>query len=44
MLYNRKFLQLQTKLHKGVCDNRKIATIATHDLAEVKGKVIFKNR
>ena len=33
----RKFLQLQTKLHKDVCANRTLATIATHDLAAIKG-------
>ena len=38
----RKFLQLQTKLHKGVCANRTLATIATHDLAKVKGKECAK--
>jgi hypothetical protein len=37
----RKFLQLQTKLHKGVCENRKIATIATHDLSAVKGPLRY---
>jgi len=37
----RQFLQLQTKLHKEVCENRKIATIATHDLAEVKGPLRY---
>ena len=39
---SRKFLQLQTKLHKGVCANRTLATIATHDLAKVKGKECAK--
>ncbi|KAJ8676424.1 hypothetical protein QAD02_012211 [Eretmocerus hayati] len=27
----RKFIQLQTKLHEGVCDKRNAATLATHD-------------
>lgn len=27
----RKFIQLQTKLHEGVCEKRNAATIATHD-------------
>ncbi|XP_012224681.1 leucine-rich repeat-containing protein 47-like [Linepithema humile] len=28
----KKFIQLQTKLHDGVCEKRNAATIATHDL------------
>ncbi|XP_012266758.2 leucine-rich repeat-containing protein 47-like [Athalia rosae] len=28
----RKFIQLQTKLHEGICEKRNAATIATHDL------------
>lgn len=27
----KKFIQLQTKLHDGICDKRNVATIATHD-------------
>ncbi|XP_012273719.1 leucine-rich repeat-containing protein 47 [Orussus abietinus] len=27
----RKFIQLQTKLHEGICDKRNAATLATHD-------------
>lgn len=27
----KKFIQLQTKLHEGICDKRNAATIATHD-------------
>ena len=27
----KKFIQLQTKLHEGVCDKRNAATLATHD-------------
>jgi len=37
----RKFLQLQTKLHKGVCANRTLATIATHELSAVKGPLKY---
>lgn len=37
----RKFLQIQTKLHKGVCANRTIATIATHDLSAIKGPLKY---
>ncbi|XP_003494147.1 leucine-rich repeat-containing protein 47 [Bombus impatiens] len=28
----KKFIQLQTKLHDGICERRNAATIATHDL------------
>ena len=28
----KKFIQLQTKLHDGICDKRQAATLATHDL------------
>lgn len=28
----KKFIQLQTKLHDGICEKRSKATIATHDL------------
>ncbi|XP_032691338.1 leucine-rich repeat-containing protein 47-like [Odontomachus brunneus] len=27
----KRFIQLQTKLHDGICDKRNVATIATHD-------------
>ena len=36
----KKFLSLQTKLHKGVCNNRTVATIATHDRNKIKGELI----
>lgn len=28
----KKFLQLQTRLHNGICENKNAATIATHDM------------
>jgi len=31
----KKFISLQTSLHKTVCENRTLATIATHDLDKV---------
>lgn len=31
----KKFIQVQTKLHQGICDNRQKATIATHDLSKI---------
>ena len=37
----KKFLSLQTKLHKGVCGNRTVATIATHDRERVTGPLLF---
>ena len=37
----KKFLRLQIKLHKGVCGNRTVATIATHDLERVTGPLLF---
>ena len=38
----KKFIQLQTKLHDGVCDKRNAATIATHDLAKLpKGNLRY---
>lgn len=33
----RKFLQIQTRLHDTVCERREKSTIATHDLAKVRG-------
>ncbi|XP_046611616.1 leucine-rich repeat-containing protein 47-like [Neodiprion virginianus] len=32
----KKFIQLQTKLHEGICEKRNAATIATHDLDLIK--------
>jgi len=40
----RKFLRLQTKLHKEVCGNRTLATIATHDLGSVKAPLKYTAR
>ena len=37
----KKFLSLQTKLHKGVCGNRTVATIATHNMERVTGPLLF---
>uniref|UniRef100_A0A182WF67 B3/B4 tRNA-binding domain-containing protein n=1 Tax=Anopheles minimus TaxID=112268 RepID=A0A182WF67_9DIPT len=37
----RKFLQLQNALHDNECGRREVATIATHDLAKVKGSVRY---
>jgi len=37
----KKFLSIQTRLHKTVCDNRTLATIATHDLSKVKGPLSY---
>lgn len=34
----KKFLQIQNKLHDGVCEKRRNATIATHDLELTKGR------
>lgn len=31
----KRFIQLQTKLHVGICDKRNVATIATHDLKKL---------
>lgn len=36
----KKFLQIQTKLHETVCGKRELSTIATHDLAKIKGSFI----
>ncbi len=36
----KRFIQVQTRLHDGVCQKRVAATIATHDLAKIPaGKV-----
>ncbi|KAK4321436.1 hypothetical protein Pmani_007756 [Petrolisthes manimaculis] len=40
----RKFIDLQTKLHEGVCEKRLAATIATHDLKKVQGPVRYQAR
>ena len=37
----KKFLSVQTKLHKGVCQNRTHATIASHDRAKIKGSQLM---
>lgn len=38
----KKFIQLQTKLHDGICEKRNAATIATHDLDQiVPGDLIY---
>lgn len=38
----KKFIQLQTRLHDGICEKRNAATIATHDLKLiVPGKLRF---
>ncbi|OAD61290.1 Leucine-rich repeat-containing protein 47 [Eufriesea mexicana] len=38
----KKFIQLQTKLHNGICEKRNAATIATHDLKSiVSGDLIY---
>lgn len=34
----KKFIQLQQKMHNGICDKRNFATIATHDLSLCKGR------
>lgn len=36
----KKFLQIQTKLHETVCGKREKSTIATHDLAKIKGTYV----
>ncbi|XP_054166342.1 leucine-rich repeat-containing protein 47-like [Oppia nitens] len=36
----KKFIQLQTGLHTGICGHRQHATIATHDLSKISGKQI----
>ncbi|XP_035901460.1 leucine-rich repeat-containing protein 47-like [Anopheles stephensi] len=37
----KKFLQLQNALHDNECGRRELATIATHDLAKVKGSLRY---
>ncbi|KAL0267238.1 UNVERIFIED_CONTAM: hypothetical protein PYX00_009571 [Menopon gallinae] len=34
----KKFLQIQNKLHDGICEKRRSGTIATHDLELTKGR------
>lgn len=38
----KKFLQLQNDLHDNECGKREFATIATHDLAKVKGDLRYQ--
>jgi len=40
----KKFLSIQTKLHKSICVNRTLATIATHDLSKVNGPLLFTSK
>uniref|UniRef100_A0A182T817 B3/B4 tRNA-binding domain-containing protein n=1 Tax=Anopheles maculatus TaxID=74869 RepID=A0A182T817_9DIPT len=37
----KKFLQLQNALHDNECGRRELATIATHDLAKIKGSIRY---
>lgn len=38
----KKFIQLQSKLHDGICDKRNAATIATHDFKKLaSGDVVY---
>ncbi|RMZ96192.1 leucine-rich repeat-containing 47-like [Brachionus plicatilis] len=37
----KKFLSLQTKLHEEDCQKRTLATIATHDLQNIKDKLCY---
>ena len=37
-------MQVLTRLHKTVCDNRNLATIATHDLSKVKGPLLYTSK
>lgn len=38
----KKFLQLQNDLHDNECGKRELATIATHDLAKIKGNIRYR--
>lgn len=38
----KKFLQLQNDLHDNECGKREFATIATHDLAKIKGNIRYR--
>jgi len=40
----KKFLSIQTRLHKTICVNRTLATIATHDLSKVKGPLVYTSK
>eukprot|EP00092_Neocalanus_flemingeri_P068949 GFUD01084367.1.p1 GENE.GFUD01084367.1~~GFUD01084367.1.p1 ORF type:complete len:519 (+),score=186.79 GFUD01084367.1:53-1558(+) len=40
----KKFLSMQTRLHKSVCANRTLATIATHDLSKVTGPLVYTSK
>ena len=37
----KSFLQLQNKLHKGICCKRTLATIASHDAGAIFGSLLF---
>ncbi|XP_052861555.1 leucine-rich repeat-containing protein 47-like [Anopheles cruzii] len=37
----KKFLQLQNALHDVECERREVATIATHDLAKIRGNLRY---
>lgn len=37
----KRFLNVQTGLHDGICGKRTVATIAVHDLDKIKGQVQF---
>ncbi|KAM5266860.1 leucine-rich repeat-containing protein 47 [Hipposideros larvatus] len=40
----KRFLASQTKLHEDLCEKRTTATIATHDLAAVRGPLLYTAR
>lgn len=40
----KRFISLQTKLHDGICEKRMVATIATHDLAKIRGPLSYTVR
>jgi len=37
----KRFISDQTKLHDGVCQKRQVATIATHDLKQIKSPLCY---
>jgi len=37
----KRFLSVQTKLHRGICKNRTLATIATHDKQKLNGPLLY---
>lgn len=37
----KKFLSIQTKIQDELCEKRTLATIATHDMAKLKGESLF---